>query len=125
MAGWICRTADGGRRTAGGGPRTADRGRRAAIVRRPPTAVPAAKPPLLVPVRARLHLLLEILHHAGLAQRRHVAELVPLGDVAQQPAHDLAGARLRQVGGPDQLLGPRELADLLGDVLADLLLELV
>ena len=56
-------------------------------------------------------LAVELLHHVRVAQRRDVAELAALGDVAQQPAHDLAGARLRQVVGPDDPLRPRELAD--------------
>ena len=43
----------------------------------------------------------------------------PLGDVAQQPPHDLARARLGQVVGPEDPLGARELADLVRDVLAD------
>jgi len=50
--------------------------------------------------------LLEVLHHARLAQGRHVAQLVARGDVAQQAAHDLAGAGLRDVGGPDDPLRP-------------------
>ena len=63
-------------------------------------------------------------HHGRVAERRDVAERAAFGDVAQEPAHDLARARLGQVVGPDDALGPRELADLLGDVLADLGLEL-
>src|SRR5438445_322244 len=59
----------------------------------------------------------------GVAQRRDVAQLASLGDVAQQPAHDLAAARLRHVVGPDDALGPRELADPLRDGRADLRLE--
>src|SRR5919205_517880 len=47
-------------------------------------------------------------------------ELLALGDVAQEAAHDLARAGLGQVVGPDDPLGPGELADPLGDVLADL-----
>ena len=58
-----------------------------------------------------LTLSLELGHHVGVAQRRHVAQLAALGDVAQQPPHDLARARLRQVVGPDDPLRPRELAD--------------
>src|SRR3954447_21224885 len=72
-----------------------------------------------------LDLALELLHHVGVAQRGDVTELAALRDVAQQAAHDLARAGLRQVVGPDDALGPRELADPLGDVLADLLHELV
>ena len=67
------------------------------------------------------HTLAELLHHRRVAERRHVAELAALGDVAQQAAHDLAGARLRQVVGPDDALRPGELADPLRDVVADLL----
>ena len=53
-------------------------------------------------------------------------ERAALGDVAQQPAHDLARARLGQVVGPDDPLGAGELADPLGDRRADALdLELV
>ena len=50
----------------------------------------------------------------GIAQRRDVAERAAVGDVAQQPAHDLARAGLGQVVGPDDPLGTRELADPLG-----------
>src|SRR4051812_50031147 len=74
---------------------------------------------------ALLDLALELLHHVGVAQRRDVTELAALRDVAQQAAHDLAGAGLGQIVGPDDALGPRELADPLGDVLADLVDELV
>src|SRR5215217_2322105 len=85
-------------------------------------------PPRRRSVLLRLALLdaaLELLHHVRVAQRRDVAELPALGDVAQQPAHDLARARLGQVVGPDDALGPRELADALGHVIADVLHELV
>src|SRR4051794_16600023 len=74
---------------------------------------------------ALLHLALELLHDVRVAKRRDVAHLLALGDVAQQAAHDLARAGLRQVVGPDDALGPRELADPLGDVLADLVDEIV
>src|SRR5215218_8556284 len=69
---------------------------------------------------ALLDLALELLHDVGVAQRGDVAELAALGDVAQQPAHDLARAGLGQVVGPDDALGPGELADPLGDVLTQL-----
>src|SRR5919202_4658012 len=65
--------------------------------------------------------LLELAHHVGVAERRHVAELAPFRDVAQQPSHDLPGAGLGQVLGPDDPLRPRELADAVRDVLADVL----
>src|SRR5919199_1875226 len=102
-------------------------------VRRPPCATrPAggagvqprsAAGGLLVLLLALLDLALELLHDVRVAQRRDVAELLALGDVAQQAAHDLARARLRQVVGPDDALGPGELADALGDVLADVVDE--
>src|SRR6187200_1141914 len=65
----------------------------------------------------------EVFHHARLAQRTDVSKLASLRDVAQQAPHDLAGARLGHVGGPDDPLRPRQLADALGHVLAQLLLE--
>src|SRR5688500_3241146 len=74
----------------------------------------------LVGAAALGDLLLQLLHDRRVAQRRDVAELAALGDVAQQAAHDLARARLGQVAGPDDALGARELADPLGDVLAQL-----
>ena len=70
----------------------------------------------------RLQLLyapLQLRHHVGVAQGRHVPQRAALGDVTQQPAHDLARARLGQIVGPDDALRPRELADPLGDRLAD------
>src|SRR5512133_2580091 len=48
-----------------------------------------------------LDLALELRHHVGVAQRGDVTQLAALGDVAQQAAHDLARAGLRQVVGPD------------------------
>ena len=86
--------------------------------RRPTADLRQATPPR--PRSAPLDHLVELLDHVGVAQRGHVAELAALGDVAQQPAHDLARAGLRQVVGPDDPLRARELADPLGDVLADL-----
>ena len=65
-------------------------------------------------------LLLERLDDARVAQRGDVAELVAGGDVAQQAAHDLARAGLRQVVGEGDPLRAGELADLVGDVLAQL-----
>src|SRR3954468_3005112 len=74
---------------------------------------------------APLHLALELLHDVRVAERRDVAHLLALGDVAQQAAHDLARAGLRQVVRPDDPLRPGELADALRDVLADLVDEVV
>src|SRR4051794_7772900 len=92
-----------------------------------PHSAPAAEPSagLVLLLLALLHLSLELLHDVRVAERRDVAHLLALGDVAQQPAHDLARPRLRQVVGPDDALGPRELADALRDVLADLVDEVV
>src|SRR3954469_18250496 len=80
---------------------------------------------LVLLLLALLHLALELLHDVRVAERRDVAELLALGDVAQQAAHDLARARLGQVVGPDDALRPRELPDPLGDVLADVVDEVV
>src|SRR5688572_9151079 len=49
--------------------------------------------------------------------------LDPGRDVAQEPAHDLAAARFGQRVGEADLARPRELADLLRDVLHQLALE--
>src|SRR4051812_21871639 len=60
--------------------------------RRGPRAGPERS--LVLLLLALLHLALELLHHVRVAERRDVAELLALGDVAQQAAHDLARARL-------------------------------
>ena len=66
-----------------------------------------------------LFLLAQLGQDAVVFQRRRVARrLSAAGDVAQQPAHDLAGARLGQRVGEADLVGPGQGADLLGDVLA-------
>ena len=49
-----------------------------------------------------------------------VAELLALRDVLEQAAHDLARARLRQVGREQEQRRPREAADVGGDVLREL-----
>src|SRR5918998_3137065 len=50
---------------------------------------------------------LEVVHDRGVGQGRGVAEvLLAFRDAAEYAAHDLAAARLRQVGGKDDLLGP-------------------
>src|SRR3954447_9391535 len=80
------------------------------------------------PVLLRLALVdpvLELLHHVRVAQRRDVAELAALGDVAQQPAHDLAAAGLRQAARPGDSPRGGRLADPGGDALADLVDQLV
>src|SRR5262245_13644539 len=61
---------------------------------------------------------------AVILQRRCVLYcLLAAGDVAEQAAHDLAGARLRQGVGEADLVGSRQGADLLGDMFAQLLLQ--
>src|SRR5919199_2555355 len=82
-------------------------------------------PRSLLLVLARLDPRLELLHDVRVAEGRDVAQLAPLGDIAQQAAHDLARARLGQVVGPDDALGARELADAPGDVLADVVDQVV
>src|SRR4051812_47116905 len=104
------------RRGPAGGPQGL---RRAGYVTSPETSGNAGEIRLLALGLALLDLALELLHDVGVAQRRDVAELAALGDVAQQAAHDLARACLGQVVGPDDALRPRELADPLGHMLAD------
>ena len=74
----------------------------------------------LVALARRLTISSSSLTTSGSRSVVDVAELAALGDVAQQAAHDLPRAGLRQVVGPDDPLRARELADPLGDVLADL-----
>src|SRR5262249_54232326 len=58
-----------------------------------------------------LVLLLELGDHRRVGESRRVAERAAVGDVAEQPAHDLAAARLGQLGGEEDLVGPRDRAD--------------
>src|SRR4051794_17684502 len=74
-------------------------------------------------VLAGFHLLLDLLGHRRIAERGHVAELAALRDVLQETPHDLAGARLRQVVGVDEALRTGELADLVGHVVAQLVVH--
>ena len=55
-----------------------------------------------------------------IGQRRRVAQRLALGDVAQQPSHDLARPGLRQIGGEKDVVGACNRADLLDDVLLEL-----
>src|SRR5512132_3816097 len=64
---------------------------------------------------------LELLHDRRIGQRRRVAKRPVLGDIAKEPAHDLPGTRLRQLGREDDVGRPGDLADLLGHVVAELL----
>src|SRR3954454_24760199 len=58
-------------------------------------------------------------------QSGDVAELAVLGDVAKQPSHELAAAGLGQLGADQDLAWLRDGSDLAGDVLTQLLHELV
>src|SRR5581483_8593476 len=72
-----------------------------------------------------LDLALELGHDVWVAERGDVTERPALRDVSQQPTHDLAGPGLWQIVGPDDSLGPGELADPVSHVGADLLDELI
>src|SRR5215218_3456826 len=60
------------------------------------------------------------LDHRLVGQRRRVAQRPALRDVAQQPAHDLAAPRLRQVGHEHEEFRPRDRADHVRHVLPQL-----
>src|SRR5262245_38406396 len=56
----------------------------------------------------------QLRHHAEILQRRRVLLRVGArGDVAQQPAHDLAAASLRKGIGESNHIGPGDCADFL------------
>src|SRR4051812_4932670 len=92
-----------------------------------PTRLPGAPWSTLVLGRGarRAHLLVDRVDDGRVGEGRDVTELAVLGDVAQQPAHDLAAARLRQLRRDQDLPRLRDRADLLGDVVAQLLQELL
>src|SRR5258708_15824854 len=79
---------------------------------------------LLFLLRAVLH---QILDHARIGESRGVAEIaeIVLGDLAQDAAHDLAGARLGQARRPLDDIGPGDRADLLAHPAAPLLPQAV
>src|SRR5664280_393897 len=58
--------------------------------------------------------------HSSIRQGGRIAEDAILGDVAQEPAHDLARARLGQIRREHQELRASDRADDVGDVLAQL-----
>ena len=60
-------------------------------------------------------------HDGRVGERRRVAERAVLGDVAEQAAHDLPRARLRQLRREDDVRRLRDRADLVRDVVAELL----
>ena len=84
--------------------------------RRAPRRTRSSRRPALSAARSR-----ELVDDGRVGERRRVAERPVLGDVAEQPAHDLAGARLRQLGGEDDVRRLRDRADLVRDVVAKLL----
>src|ERR687889_2272944 len=61
-------------------------------------------------------LLLDQVHHRRVGQRGDVAELAVLGDVAEEPPHDLARAGLGQLLDDHDLPRLGDRADVLGDV---------
>src|SRR5262245_1457824 len=69
---------------------------------------------------AGLHHLADGVDDLGVGERRAVAERATARDVTEQPAHDLARTRLRQLVGEDDAVRPRDLPDLVGDVVAQL-----
>src|SRR5215469_15982385 len=62
--------------------------------------------------------ILKLFDDARIGERRRVPEHPAFGDVAKEPAHDLAAARLRKLGRERQMFGPREPAELVRNVLA-------
>src|SRR5208282_4059565 len=75
---------------------------------------------------SRLQNLLELVQDRGIFQGRHVLrDRFALGDRTQQPAHDLARARLGQVVAETDVLRLGDRADLLADPVAQLLGDLV
>src|SRR3712207_4947719 len=76
-------------------------------------------------VLARLRGFADRFDDAGVGEGGGVAKGAVAGDVAQQAAHDLAGAGFREVGGEHQRFGAGNRADLDADVLAQFLAEVV
>src|SRR5918999_1752990 len=80
-----------------------------------------AKTARLVLARVARRTLLDLLDDRRIGERRRVAKRAVLGDVAEQAPHDLAAARLRQLGREDDVRRLGDRADLLADVVAQLL----
>src|SRR6185312_17535980 len=72
----------------------------------------------------RLVHILEPAHHGGVGEGRRVPQGAAFRDVLEQPTHDLSAASLGKVGGKEDLVGPRDGADLVGHVRLELALEL-
>src|SRR5262245_57545119 len=63
---------------------------------------------------------LQLSHDTGIRERGCVAKRFTFGDVPQQAAHNLAGPRLGQIRGEEDVVGPRDRADLLHHVLLEI-----
>ena len=93
--------------------------------------VPVGEVGVTPAVRPRLYALLLLIHllqpahHLRIRQRRRVAQRPALGDVLEQPAHDLPAPGLGQVGREEDVVGPGDRADLLRHVLLEIVLEAV
>src|SRR5215218_10289239 len=81
--------------------------------------VNACNPLLLRLLRRRPRL--DLVHDGRVRERRRVAELPVLRNVAQEPPHDLAATSLRQLGREEDVRRLRNWADLLADVVPQLL----
>src|SRR5215470_12703672 len=66
----------------------------------------------------------ESCHDRRIRKRRRVAERFAFGDVTQEAAHDLSGARLRKICGEQNIVRARNRADLLDDMFFQLVDEL-
>src|SRR5438034_11165638 len=83
--------------------------------RQPSRNSPTRRSPLRLGL-ATLEVLLQLLQDRGVFQGGDVlGDRFALGDRAQQPAHDLPGARLWQVVAEADVLGLGDRADLLAD----------
>src|SRR5680860_133206 len=91
---------------------------------RPPNAPrrgsgPPVEPLLVVLAVGRLavRLLLDLIEDRRILQSRDISELVSVGDVSEQPPHDLSRTRLGKIVGEDDRLWPCDLADGLANML--------
>src|SRR5437764_4212765 len=69
--------------------------------------------------RARPKALADQVHDGRISERGDITHRAVLGDVAKEPAHDLAGASLRQLGHDHDLARFGDRPDLLGNVLPE------
>src|SRR5437667_860650 len=63
---------------------------------------------------------LQLLYGGRVGERGHVAERLAFGDVAQQPPHDFSRTRFWQIRGEQNIVRSGDRADLLDDVLLQL-----